>query len=191
MRSRFSSSIRSAAADERGARVVGIDDVLGGVPAEGAVGDLHDLVFAFEDGVDEDAVGGAAVVVADDHVLGDVDELAGHVTGVGGLEGGIGETLAGAVGGDEVLEHREALAEVRENRLLDDVAGGFGHEAADAGQLADLGLVTAGAGVDHEEDGVVFPFALVGFERLEHDARRSGRCNGSRCRRSCCSVRRG
>jgi hypothetical protein len=60
-----------------------------------------------------DAVGRAAILFGDDDVLGHVDELAGHVTRVRGLERGVGETLAGAVGGDEVLEHRETFAEVR------------------------------------------------------------------------------
>src|SRR5207253_10093896 len=45
-----------------------------------------------------------AVLVADDHVLGDVDETARQVARVGGPKRGVGETLAGAVGGDEVLE---------------------------------------------------------------------------------------
>jgi hypothetical protein len=47
-------------------------------------------------------------------------------------------------------EHRETFAEVRENRLLDDVAAGLGHEAAHAGELADLLLVAARAGIHHQ-----------------------------------------
>jgi hypothetical protein len=42
------------------------------------------------------------------------------------------------VGRDEVLQHRETLAEVRGDRRLDDLAGGLGHEAAHGGELADL-----------------------------------------------------
>ncbi len=56
-----------------------------------------------------DAVEGAAVVLGDDRILGDVDQTAGQVTGVGGLQGGVGQTLTGTVGGDEVLQHRQAL----------------------------------------------------------------------------------
>ena len=58
----------------------------------------------------------------DDDVLRHVDEPAGQVAGVRGLEGGVGQTLAGAVRGDEVLEHRQAFAEVRGDRALDDFA---------------------------------------------------------------------
>src|SRR5690606_34533106 len=64
----------------------------------------------------------AAVLLAHDDLVGHVDQLAGEVTGVGGSQGRIGATLAGAVGRDEVLEHVEALAEVRADRQLDSVA---------------------------------------------------------------------
>ena len=46
-----------------------------------------------------------AVVVEGDHVLRDVDETARQVAGVGCTERRVGETLAGAVRGDEVLQH--------------------------------------------------------------------------------------
>ena len=71
-------------------------------------------------------------------VLGHVDQPPGQVAGVGGLERGVGQTLAGAVGRDEVLQHGQALAEVGGDRRLDDLAGGLGHQAAHAGQLPDL-----------------------------------------------------
>ena len=83
-------------------------------------------------------------------------ELAGEVAGVRGLERGVGETLAGAVGGDEVLEHGQTFAEVRGDRALDDFAGRLGHQAAHAGELLDLLAVTARAGVHHEVDRVQF-----------------------------------
>ena len=66
--------------------------------------------------------------------------------------------------------HRQTFAEVRENRLLDDVAARLGHEAAQTGELAHLLLVTARAGIHHQENWIVFLLALVLFERLEHDA---------------------
>ena len=155
--------------DEQFLRVLRIGDVIAREPADEALAELDDLVFAFVNGLDPDAVGRAAILLANDHVLRHIHQLAGHVTRVGGLERGVGQTLAGAVGRDEVLEHREALAEVGENRLLDDVAGRFGHEAAHAGKLADLLPVAARAGIDHERDRVVFLLALVVLERLQHD----------------------
>ena len=85
------------------------------------------------------------------------DQTAGKITGVGGLEGGIGETLAGTVGGDEVFEHAQTLLEVGKNRVLDDLTAfgtGFlrlGHKATHTGQLTDLVFRTTGAGVKHHE----------------------------------------
>ena len=118
-----------------------------------------------------DAVQGAAVVLVDDHVLGHVHQLAGEVAGVGGLEGGVGQALAGAVGGGEVLQDAEALLEVGGDGRLDDVAGGLGHEAAHAGHLADLGLGAAGAGVGHDVDGVEELAGLVALLQFLHHVR--------------------
>src|SRR5688572_32268261 len=50
-----------------------------------------------------------------DDVLGHVAELAREVPGVGGLQGGVRQALAGAVGGAEVLQHGEALARSEEH----------------------------------------------------------------------------
>ena len=96
----------------------------------------------------------AAVVLADDQLLGDVDEPAGEVAGVGGAQGGVDEALTGAGRGDEVLEHRQALTEVGLDRPGDHVASGVGHQAAHAGDLADLHHVPAGARAHHHVDGV-------------------------------------
>ncbi len=75
---------------------------------------------------------------------------------------GVDEALTGAVGGDEVLERQQALAEVRLNGQVDGLAGHVGHEAAHTAELTQLGLGTTGAGVGHHVDGV-----LLG-EPLEH-----------------------
>ena len=139
--------------------------------ADEAFAELDDFVFAFVDGLDPDAVGRAAIFFADDHVLRHIHQLAGHVTGVGGLERGIGQTFAGAVRRDEVFEHGQAFAEVRENRFLDDVAGRLGHQAAHTGELAHLLAIAARAGIHHQRDRVVFLLALVVLEGAQHDVR--------------------
>ena len=84
-------------------------------------------------------------MLGDDDVLGHVHQAARQVAGVGGLERRVGQTLAGAVRRDEVLEHGQPLAEVRDDGLLDDLADAagdlllrLGHQAAHAGQLPDL-----------------------------------------------------
>ena len=102
-----------------------------------------------------DAALGAAVLLADDDVLRDVDQTTGQVAGVGGPQRGVGQTLAGAVGGDEVLQHGQALAEVGLDRPRDDLALRVGHQTTHAGDLPDLHHVPAGAGVDHHPDRVV------------------------------------
>ena len=108
-----------------------------------------------------------AILDGDDDILSGVNELASEVTGVGRLERGVGETLAGAVRGDEELENGEALAEIRGDRLLDDFARRFSHLAAHSGELFDLRAVTTSAGVDHHEHGVHVALALVVFECAE------------------------
>ena len=81
---------------------------------------------------------GAAVLLADDHVLGDVHQTPGQVAPVRGAQRRVGQTLAGTVGRDEVLEHGQALDEVGLDRALDDLALRIGHQAAHAGELTDL-----------------------------------------------------
>ena len=122
----------------------GVDDVVNRNAAEDALAQRgHDLVVVLDLTAYKTAQR-TAVFLADDHVVCHVDQTAGKVTGVGGLEGGIGKTLSGTVGRDEVLEHRQTLLEVRKNRVLDDLAAfgtgflGLGHKATHTGQLTDL-----------------------------------------------------
>src|SRR5262249_16352757 len=127
------------------------------VPADAAANRLAQAALDFLALVDRslgDPLRGAAILRGDDHVLGDVGELAGEVAGVGGLEGGVGQALAGAVRRGEILQDAQALAEVGLDRRLDDLAGRLGHQAAHTGQLADLLDAAAGAGVGHQEDRV-------------------------------------
>src|ERR1700674_717049 len=73
--------------------------------AHKAIAQCLDDFAAFDDTRDVDAVHGAAVVFADDYVLGHVDEPTREVAGVGGLERRIGQTFSRAVGRDEILQH--------------------------------------------------------------------------------------
>ena len=132
----------------------GTGDRLGGDPTENALAQGLDHIAAFDDRLHEDALLGAAVFLGDHHVLRHVHQAPGEITGVGGLEGGVGQTLARAVGGDEVLEHVQPFAEVGGDGRFDDRTVGLGHQAAHPGQLPDLGRRTPGAGIGHHEDGV-------------------------------------
>ena len=104
-----------------------IGDLLTRDAAIDAGGERGNFLVAVVDRCHGDAVGGAAILLENDHVLGDIDELAGHVSGVSRFQGGVGEAFAGTVGGDEILQHGEAFAEVRDDGALDDLAGGLGH----------------------------------------------------------------
>src|ERR1017187_8500865 len=156
--------------NEKFLRASWVDNVVARKAAHETVGDLHHFVFAFEHGGDPDAVRRAAIPFLDDHVLRNVHELAGHITGIGRFERRVGQTFARAVRRDEIFQDGQTFAEVRQNRLLDDFAAGLGHEAAQTGELTHLLLVAARAGIHHQINRVVFFLALVLFERLEHHA---------------------
>ena len=98
---------------------------------------------------------GAAVDLADDDVLRHVHQTPGEVARVGRAQRRVRQALAGAVRGDEVLQHREALAEVRLDRPRDVLALRVGDEALHARQLPDLGHVARRAGLHDRRDRVV------------------------------------
>src|SRR5690606_36874399 len=128
--------------------------VVGQHPAVDPGPQVADDVPSLVEDPDRDAAVGAAVGLDHDDLLGHVAESAGELARVGCAQGGVGQALAGAVGGDEVLQHRQALAEVRDDRPGDDVALRVGHQAAHAGDLADLHHVPAGARAHHHVERV-------------------------------------
>ena len=151
-----------------------VDDV---DPADAAPDRLHqadlDLLALVDDPLG-DALRGAAVFHGDHDVLGDVGQLSGQVAAIGRLERRVGQALAGPVGRAEVLEHRQPFAEVGLDRGLDDLARRLGHQAAHAGQLADLLDAAAGTRLGHQEDRIQVDLALAavvaqGFHHLGRD----------------------
>ena len=135
--------------------------VLGRGAAEDADRQRGDHGAGIDDGAHLDAGLGAAILGRDDAVLRDVDETARQVARVRGLQRGVGQALAGAVRRVEVLEHRQAFLEVRDDRGLDDLARGLGHQAAHAGELAHLRGRAARAGMRHHVDRVDLRVAPV------------------------------
>ena len=137
--------------------------------ADDAVAQRLDDFARFDDRLDVDSVAGAAIGLGDDHVLRHVAQAARQVAGIGRLQRGIGQTLAGAVRGDEVLQHVETFAEVGRDGRLDDFARRLGHQAAHTGKLADLLLRSARAGVGHDVNRIeVAAGAVVLLHGLEH-----------------------
>src|SRR6185437_6451984 len=148
--------------------------VLDHYAAEYAITQRFDHVTTFDDGRHHQAFVGAAIVLGHHHVLRHVHQAPRQVARVRGLERGVGQALARAVGGDEVLQHVQAFAEVRLDGRLDDRAVRLGHQAAHAGELADLRRGTTRAGVGHDEDRVhrlLFVDLAVGtLDLVEADA---------------------
>src|SRR5713226_6646354 len=136
--------------------------------AHDAVAERLDFDASFDDGLDIDAVARAAVALVDDHVLRDVDEAAGEVSGIGGFESRVGQPLARAVRRDEVLQHREAFAEVGSDGRFHDFTRRLGHQPAHAGELANLLFRSASAGIRHDVNGVDAALFVLAFEGLEH-----------------------
>ena len=62
------------------------------------------------------------------------------------------------MGGNKVLENRQAFTEVGADRGFHDFAGRFGHQSPHPGKLPDLGGAPAGAGIGHHVNGIeTFP----------------------------------
>ena len=149
-----------------------VDDVGAAHAAADRVGQADFDLFAAVDDALRDALRRAAIFHRDHDVLRHVGQLAGQVTRVGRLEGRIGQALAGTVRRAEVLEHRQAFAEVGLDRRFDDLAGRLGHQTAHAAELAHLFDTTASTGVGHQEDRVhVAAGAVVVFQRGHHFGR--------------------
>ena len=157
----------------------GVDDVVKRRTAQNAVVErLYHVVVAL-DGRSRQTTQRTAVLLVDNHVLSHVDQTARQITGVGRLQGGIGKTLSGTVRRDEVLEHRQTLLEVRENRVLDDLLATLdarllrlGHQTTHTAQLTNLLLRTTGSRVEHHVDRV--ETVLVLDQRINHGLRQLG-----------------
>ena len=137
--------------DLAGDRVV---DVLSRGTAEDALADGRNDLAGIDDRLHGEATLSAAIERDNDRVLRHVDETAGQVARVRGLQRRVRETLAGAVGGVEVLENGEAFLEVGRDRGLDDRAVRTRHQAAHAGELLHLLRRTASTRVAHHVDRV-------------------------------------
>src|SRR6185312_9833787 len=119
-----------------------------------AVANEHAVLIGRRDQKVE-TTGRTAVVLADDDILRDVDETTGEVTGVCGAQSGVGQSLTGAVGRDEVLGDREPLAVARDDRTRDDLTLRVRHQASHTGDLTNLHPVTTRTRGDHAVDVVV------------------------------------
>ena len=129
-----------------------VADVVHRHAAQDALAQAFDDLAAFDQRRHLDAVDRAAILFADDRVLRHVHQAARQVAGVGRLERGVGQPFARAVRGDEVLQHRQPLAEVGGDGRFDDLAGRLRHQPAHPGELPDLLRAAARARVRHHVD---------------------------------------
>ena len=136
----------------------GINHIVNRHAAQDALAQRSDNTVTVADLATNESAQGTTVLLVDDHVVSDVDQTTGQITGVGGLQSGIGKTLAGTVGRDEVLEHRQTLLEVCQNWVLDNLVTAFnarllrlGHQTTHTGELTNLVLRTTGTRVEHHE----------------------------------------
>ena len=73
----------------------------------------------------DESTQGTTVFLGDNNVVSHIHKTTGQVTSVGGLQSGIGKTLAGTVSRDKVLKHRQTFLEVGKNWVLDNLVTTF------------------------------------------------------------------
>ncbi|SPU72293.1 Uncharacterised protein [Brucella suis] len=135
--------------------------------AQNALADRGDDLAGIDDGLHGETDFGAAIDFRNNRILCNVNETTGQVARVGRLQGGVCQTLAGAVGRVEVLVHGQAFLEVRDDRGLDDFTRRLGHQAAHAAKLAHLVDRTTGTRMRHHVDRV--HLLLATGHRIEFD----------------------
>ena len=106
------------------------------------------------DGADLDPFGRAAVVLADDHILGHIDQPPGQVTRVGGPQGGIGQTLRAPwveMKNSSTVKPSRKLALIGRSMIRPEGSAIRPRIPAKLGHLLE---VAAGAGIGHHENRV-------------------------------------
>ncbi len=121
-----------------------------------------DVVGTRDNEVVAHALGSAAVVLAHDDVLSNVDQTTGKVTRVRRVRSGVDQALTSAIGRDEVLKWQQTLAEVSLNGKVDRLTRHVGHQTTHTAELTQLRLRTTGAGVGHHVDRILL------IEEAEH-----------------------
>ena len=85
-----------------------------------------------------------AILIHNDDILGHVHQTAGQIAGIGRTQRGVGQTFARPVGGDEILQCAQPVAEVRQNGHGNDSTLRIGHQATHPRQLRNGAKTTLG-----------------------------------------------
>ncbi len=98
----------------------------------------------------------AAVCLADDQFLRNVNHTSGQIAGVSGSKRGIGQTFTCAVRRHEILQHVQTFTEIGLDRQLDGTSCGICHQTTHTCKLFDLLVGTTGPGIRHHINIVIF-----------------------------------
>src|SRR5262249_4368511 len=112
-----------------------------------------------------DAVPGPAIVTGDDDVLGDIDQPASQMAGLGGLQRCVRQSFPCSVGGAEVLVDAQPLAETAGDGRFENLAGRSGDQSTYPGELTQLLLAAARPGAGHQQDRVERSSLVPGHAR--------------------------
>ena len=140
---------------------VSVLEVLGEVSAHETLCKRLNELIALADLVNVDAVCSSAVVLANDDLLRYVYQTSGQITRVGGSQRGIGKSLTGASGRNEVFQNVKAFTVVSPDWHFDGRTGRVGDKSTHSGELTDLVLRTTRSGVRHHVDVVVLIEVVV------------------------------
>ena len=147
-----------------------MNDIVNGNTSEDSVIEAADnLITILQSGADKSAQS-SAVFFIDNHIMTYVNKTTGQVSGVGSLQGGVGKTLTGTVGTDEVFQHAHTFLKVRKNGVLNGQRFGtcllgLSHQTTHTRQLADLTGTTTGSRIKHHVHGIE---SLVGLFHCLH-----------------------
>ena len=131
-----------------------VDDISNRHATKNALAQGLDDFTALDQGLHRHAVISTAIVLDDDQILCHVDQTARQITRVRCLQGGIGQTLTGAVRRNEVLQNVQSFAEVGGDRRLDNRTVRLRHQAAHPRQLTNLRRGATGPRISHHVDRV-------------------------------------
>ena len=132
-----------------------IDKVVEQIAAGKTLCEADYAALSIEDIVDIRALCAAAVLLADDNILGDIDKSSGEVTGVRGTKCGIGKTFTRTARRDEVFEYIKTFTVVGSDGNLYRLTCRIRDKSAHTGKLTQLAVVASGTGVKHHVDRII------------------------------------
>ena len=132
-----------------------IDKVVEQIAAGKTLGEADYAALSVEDIVDIRALCAAAVLLADDNILRDIDKTSGKVTRVRGTKCGIGKTFTRTTRRDEVFEYIKTFTVVGSDGDFNRLTCRIRDKSAHTCKLTQLAVIASRTGVKHHVDRVV------------------------------------